>query len=163
MATTEKGYAFAIYVSASKQPLVDEFDKIAIKLGVNRATLLWHYIEACVATGGPKAVKVTGTVRSGIGVGSSPGFWLIRKTDASGKVIGINVTEVVIRTAANGHTFYRYRKGDSKGRTRMLNSVKLAADTEAKAFGLGKFSVSELSGADLEAALTPATETPIAH
>ena len=123
-------------------------------IGTTRGTLLWHAIEHTLAHP-PKEPKVTATVRAGARVGSAPGFWLIRKTDDKGKVVGIELREVLAQSAANGQNFYRYRKGDKKGRDRLLDACRLTADKEAKAFSLKDFETKLLDGKELEAALTP--------
>ena len=138
-----------LFVSASKAHLISAFDKLAATIGTTRGILLWHAIEHTLAHP-PKEPKVTGTVRTG---GSSPGFWLIRETDDKGKVVGIELREVLVRSAANGQHFRRYRKGDKKGRDRLLEACRLTAAEEAKAFSLKDFEVKLLDGKELEAAL----------
>ena len=145
-----------LYVSACKAHLIDEFDKLAATIGTNRGTLLWHAIEHTLAHP-PKEPKVTGTVRTS---GSSPGFWLIRKTNEKGKVVGIELHEVLVRSAANGQAFCRYKKGDKKDRDRCLNDCRLTADKEAKAFSLPDFEFKPLEGKELETALTPHPAPP---
>jgi len=75
-----------------------------------------------------------------------PGFLLIHKTDATGKVTGIEIREVIIR---KNHTFYRYKKGDTKSRNRAMNKAKAAADDETITSGLEQFSLFELPGRDV--------------
>jgi len=105
----------------------------------------------------PKEPKVTATARTG---GSSPGLWLIRKTDDKSKVVGIELREVLTRSAASGQNYYRYTKGDRKGRDRLLEACRLTADKEAKAFSLKDFETKLLDGKELEAALTPHPAPP---
>ena len=142
-----------LYVSACKARLIDEFDKLAATIGTTRGTLLWHAIEHTLAHP-PKEPNVTATVRTGSRVGASPGFWIIRKTDDKGKVVGIELREVLVRSAASGQNFYRYKKGDKKGRDRLLGACRLTAAEEAKAFSLKDFETKLLNGKELEAALT---------
>jgi hypothetical protein len=92
-------------------------------IGTTRGTLLWHAIEHTLAHP-PKEPKVTATVRTGARVGSAPGFWLIRKTDDKGKVVGIELREVLVRCAASGQDFRRYKKGDKKSRDRLLDACR---------------------------------------
>ena len=148
-----------LYVSACKARLIDEFDKLAKTIGTTRGTLLWHAIEHTLAHP-PKEPKVTATIRTGAKVGHSPGFWLIRKTDDKGKVVGIELREVLAQSAASGQNFYRYKKGDKKGRDRLLDACRLTADKEAKAFSLKDFETKLLDGKELEAALTPHSAPP---
>jgi hypothetical protein len=146
-----------LYVSACKARLIDEFDKLAATIGTTRGTLLWHAIEHTLAHP-PKEPKVTATVRTR--AGSAPGFWLIRKTNDKGKVVGIELREVLVRSAAKGQTFCRYKKGDKKDRDRCLDACRLTADEEAKAFSLPDFEFKPLEGKELEAALTPHPAPP---
>ena len=145
-----------LYVSACKAHLIDEFDKLAETIGTNRGTLLWHAIEHTLAHP-PREPKVTATARTG---GSSPGLWLIRKTDDKGKVVGIELREVLTRSAASGQNYYRYKKGDKKSRDRLLEACRLTAAEEAKAFSLKDFETNLLDGKELEAALTPHQAPP---
>ena len=154
-ASTE-AHTIHLFVSASKAHLIGEFDKLATTIGTTRGILLWHAIEHTLAHP-PKEPKVTGTVRTG---GSSPGFWLIRRTDDKGKVVGIELREVLVRSAANGQNFYRYKKGDKKGRDRLLDACRLTAAEETKAFSLKDFEFKPLEGKELEAALTPHSAPP---
>ena len=155
-AASSKGRAMTLFVSASRQRLISQFDEIATKLGGTRTQLIWHYIENAIATGGPKEIKVTDTVRSG--AGSSPGFWMTCELAADGSLKGVCVKEVKARSAATGDSFFRYKKGDKKGRDRTLLNVKRTADFEAKKAKISKVSVVELSGADLQEAMAP---TPV--
>ena len=75
------------------------------------------------------------------------GFLLIHKTDAAGKVIGIEIREVVIR---KDRTFFRYKKGDAKSRNRAKNKAKTAADDETITSGLKQFSLFELPGRNVK-------------
>ena len=75
-----------------------------------------------------------------------PGFLLIHKTDATGKVTGIEIREVIIR---KNHTFYRYKKGDTKSRNRAMNKAKATADDETITSGLEQFFLFELPGRDV--------------
>jgi hypothetical protein len=148
-----------LYVSACTARLIDAFDKLAATIGTTRGTLLWHAIEHTLAHP-PSEPKVTATLRTSSRVGSSPGLWLIRKTDDKGKVVGIELREVLAQSAASGQNFYRYRKGDMKGRDRLLDACRLTADKEAKAFSLPDFEFKPLEGKELEAALTPHLAPP---
>ena len=150
----DKRHNVTLYVAAGRQPLIDKFDDIATKLDGTRTQLLWHLIENAVTTGGPKEIKVSGTVRSG--VGSAPGFWMTYELAEDGSLKGVSVEEVKARSVATGDSFFRYKRGDKKGRDRMLLNVKRAADFEAKKAKITKISVTELTGADLQETLTPA-------
>jgi len=76
-----------------------------------------------------------------------PGFLLIHKTDAVGKVTGIEIREIIVR---KGRTFYRYKKGNAKSRNRAMNKAKAAADDETVTSGLEQFSLFELPGRDVK-------------
>ena len=152
--TSTEAQTLYLHVSACKAHLIGEFDKLAATIGTTRGTLLWHAIEHTLAHP-PKEPKVTATTRTGARVGSSPGFWLIRKTDDKGKVVGIELREVLVRSAASGQDFYRYKKGDKKGRKRLLDACRLTADKEAKAFSLKDFETHLLDGKESEVASTP--------
>ena len=154
--TSTEAHTVHLFVSASKAHLIGEFDKLAATIGTTRGILLWHAIEHTLAHP-PREPKVTGTVRTG---GSSPGFWLVRKTDDKGKVVGIELREVLARSAANGQTFRRYKKGDKKGRDRLLEACRLTAAEEAKAFSLRDFETNLLDGKELDAALAPRPAPP---
>ena len=146
---TKKNNAITLFVPNSRLPIVNRLDEIASGLRTSRNTLIWHLIEACCQEGGPNEIRVTG-------IGSGPGFWIIHKTDDSGKLVAVEVREVVARSQIEGFTFYRYKKGDSKVRERAMRAAKNAADTQAKLVGLAKsgITITELSGADLQAVLS---------
>ena len=76
-----------------------------------------------------------------------PGFLLIHKTDATGKVTGIEIREMIIRKRCN---FYRYKKGNAESRSRAMNKAKAAADEETVMSGLKQFSLFELPGRDVK-------------
>ena len=160
LAASSKGRAMTLFVSAGRQRIIEKFDAIATKLGGTRTQLIWHYIENAIATGGPKEIKVTDTVRSG--VGSSPGFWMTYELAADGSLKGVSVKEVKARSVTTGDSFFRYKKGDKKGRDRTLLKVKQAADFEAKKAKINKVSVTELSGADLQEVLASPPTSKIA-
>ena len=82
-----------------------------------------------------------------------PGFLLIHKTDATGRVIGIEIREVIIRKNRN---FYRYKKGDAESRSRARDKAKAAADN-IHLEGLEPFTLIELPNRDVEAFSPPPT------
>ena len=84
---------------------------------------------------------------SALGDQDCPGFLLIHKTDATGKVTGIEIREIIIR---QDRTFYRYKKGCAKSRNRAMDKAKAAADYETFTFGLGETTFTELSGRNIE-------------
>jgi len=75
-----------------------------------------------------------------------PGFLLIHKTDAVGKVTGIEIREVMIRKNSN---FYRYKKGDAESRSRAMDKAKAAADNIDQE-GLEPFTLTEFPGSDVK-------------
>ena len=125
--------------SADDLPILDAFHEMATTLGVSKDMLAWRAIEEFVAP-------------------ECPGFLLIHKIDAAGKVNGIEIREFIIR---KDHTFYRYKKGDAKCRNRAMENAKAMADYETATFGLGKTTFTELSvGVQKDVLEAPAPPLP---
>lgn len=146
---TSKEHVITICIPTAKQSLINKFDEIATKSGVDRATLLWRCIEDAIFDWQTAETIITN---------AHVGFWLSHAPDAAGKATAISVTEVLDRSEGNGRTFYRYKKGDAKSRQRAMSAAKQDGDYYAKAFGFGNFNYKELEGAELEEALNP---TPV--
>ena len=155
--------AITISVSDNKQSIITALDKLADSLGASRGHLIWHAIEHIVAHP-PKEIKITKTVKSGVGVGSAPGFWVIYDLNDDYSLKATRIQEVKISSdhvKKGADMFYRYKKGDAKGRKRSLEAAKIAADHTSRMAKKRSILVIELIGADLQDVLTPEPKTDV--
>jgi hypothetical protein len=159
----KKSNNIGFFASVENQALIEKLDALATSLNTSRASLFWYAIEKVLAAP-PQASDIKVRARVSGGSSSACGFWIIRERNLEGKVIAIKVVETLSRNSIKGQIFERYTKGDAAKRKAALTRAKYAADFDAKDFGLPKFAIQELTGADLQAATTPVVkaegETP---
>jgi len=121
-------------VSASRKPTRNKLDDLAASLGCKASDLVWSAIKEMLT----KPPKVAPEGSSGA-VGTAPGFWVVPTTNKQGKATGIRVWEVEKRSekiGKDGRIFFRFKKGDVKGRDRAQRSAIRAAANDAKLLGL---------------------------
>ncbi len=115
-----------VTVSETRKPVKQKLEKLAETLGCRVSDLVWHALNTML-----KAPPKTAPEGSSQVIGTSAGFWILHKRHATTKrVVSIGIQEVLKRSEVKKetHTFFRYKKGDAKSRTRALKQAKRAAE-----------------------------------
>jgi len=115
-----------VTVSETRKPIKTKLEKLAETLGCRVSDLVWHALTTML-----KSPPKTAPEGSSQVIGTSAGFWILHKRNASTKrVASISIQEVLKRSEVKKetHTFFRYKKDDAKSRVRALKQAKRAAE-----------------------------------
>ena len=115
-----------VTVSDARKPVKAKLEKLSETLGCRVSDLVWHALTSMLKD--PPKIAPEG---SSPVIGTSAGFWVIHKRNAANKrVMAIAIQEVNKRSEVTKetHTFFRFKKGDTKSRNRALKQAKRAAE-----------------------------------
>jgi len=112
-----------------------ELTKLAKKLDASTSRLAMFSIREMLKK--PPTTIPKGCERKAFGTGAggtASGFFVTPKLKA-GKCTTVEINEVAVRSEGAGKSFFRYKKGDEKARTKALRDAKAEASYLLKLVG----------------------------